>query len=179
MRRPVFALALVAVALGAAACSTASAPGWTYAPPTAAPSASAGASGGPSASAGASEAPSAGASAGASASAPASAAPSASAGASASAPAAQAVQISAMGIAFEQTDVTAPADTAFTIDFDNKEAVPHNVEIKDGSGAAVFTGDIVTGPTQVQYQVGPLAAGAYTFHCTVHPNMTGNLTVGS
>ena len=175
MRRPVFALALVAVALGAAACSTASAPGWTYAPPTAAPSASAGGSEAPSASAGESGAPSAGASA------PASAAPSGSAGASASAPAAggETVQISALNVAFEQTDVTAPADTAFTIAFDNKEAVPHNVEIKDGTGASVFKGDIVTGPTVVQYQVGPLAAGAYTFHCTVHPNMTGNLTVGS
>ena len=172
MRRPVFALALVAVALGAAACSTASSPGWTYAPPTEAP-----ASAEASASAGASAAPSGEASA--SASAPAASAPSESAGASASAPAAgQAIQISALNVAFEQTDVTAPADTPFTIDFDNKEAVPHNVEIKDGSGAQVFMGDIVTGPTVVQYQVNALPAGAYTFHCTVHPNMVGNLTAG-
>lgn len=173
MRRPFLAIALVAFALGAAACSSASSPGWTYAPPTEAPSASAEAS----ASAGASVAPSGEASA--SASAPASSAPSESAGASASAPAAgETVQISAMNIAFEQTDVTAPAGTPFTIDFDNKEAVPHDIEIKDGSGASVFKGDIVTGPTTVQYQVPALAAGAYTFHCTIHPNMVGNLTAG-
>ena len=57
--------------------------------------------------------------------------------------------------------------------------MPHNVVIKDGAGTAVFTGDIVTGPATKDYQVGPLAAGAYTFMCTVHPNMTGTLTVGS
>jgi plastocyanin len=171
MRRLMLALALVAVALVAAACSTSSAPGWTYAPPTPAPSVD------PSASA----APSDGASAAPSGSA--SAAPSASAGASASAApsggAGTTVQVSAVNIAFEQAAITAPADTAFTIAFENKEAVPHNVEIKDGSGASVFNGEPVTGPTTVDYQVGPLAAGAYTFVCTIHPNMTGTLTVGS
>jgi len=34
----------------------------------------------------------------------------------------------------------------------------------------------VTGPTTKDYAVGPLAAGTYTFVCTVHPNMTGTLT---
>jgi plastocyanin len=43
----------------------------------------------------------------------------------------------------------------------------------------VFKGDVVTGPVTTDYQVGPLGAGAYTFVCSVHPNMTGTLTVGS
>jgi len=161
MRRLMLPLALAAVAIGAAACSTSSAPGWTYAPPTPAPSADASAS--PSGSA----APSGSASTAPSGS----AAPSDSAGTT--------VQLSAANIAFEQTAITAPADTAFTIAFENKEALPHNVEIKDGSGTSVFNGDPVTGPATVDYQVGPLAAGAYTFVCTIHPNMTGTLTVGS
>jgi mono/diheme cytochrome c family protein/plastocyanin len=95
------------------------------------------------------------------------------------APAGEALDVSAVNIAFEQSELSAPADAAFTIRFENKEAVPHNVEIKDGSGASVFKGEIVTGPTVVEYQVPALAAGSYTFICTVHPNMTGTLTVGS
>ena len=161
MRRLLFALTLSAVALVAAACSADTAPGWTYAAPTEAPSAAA--------SSGASAAPSSGASAAPSGGA--SAAPSASG-------AGGAVQISALNIAFEQTSATAPADAPFTIHFNNKEAVPHNVNVKDSSGASKFKGDIVTGPKEVDYQVPALPAGDYTFVCDVHPNMTGTLKVG-
>jgi plastocyanin len=167
MRRPLIALTLTAVALLAAACTSSSAPGWTYAPPTVAPSVDASAVVSP----GASPAASAGASAAPSASAGGSAAPSGAAGG-------EAVAISASGIKFEQTEVSAPAGAAFTIDFDNKEAVPHNVEIKDASGAAVFKGDVVTGPVVTTYNVPALAAGDYQFVCSVHPNMTGTLTAG-
>jgi plastocyanin len=164
MRRPLFALTLAAVALAAAACSSSSsAPGWTYAPPTpspsAAPSSDASAVPGGSASA----APSDGGS---------SAAPSGGAGGG------TVVQISAMNIAFEQTEVSAPADVPFTIHFNNKEAVPHNVDIKDAGGAEKFKGDLVTGPKEVDYQVPALAAGDYKFTCIVHPNMVGTLKVG-
>ena len=90
------------------------------------------------------------------------------------------VQVSALNIAYEQSQLSAPAGTAFTIHFDNKDpGVPHNVAIKDASGAEVFKGAIVTGPTQTDYQVPALPAGTYTFQCSVHPNMTGTLTVGS
>ena len=154
MRRLLFALTLSAVALTAAACSADTAPGWTYAAPTEAPSA----------------APSSDASAAPSASGS-SAAPSASG-------AGGAVQISALNIAFEQTSATAPADAPFTIHFNNKEAVPHNVNVKDSSGASKFKGDIITGPKEVDYQVPALPAGDYTFVCDVHANMTGTLKVG-
>jgi len=86
----------------------------------------------------------------------------------------------AQGIAFDQADLTAPADTAFTIAFDNQDAgIPHNVAIHEGSatGTAVFTGDIVTGVAQKAYDVPALKAGTYGFVCSVHPNMTGTLTV--
>ena len=161
MRRPFLFLALVVLAMSAAACAAAAGPAWTYAPPTEAPSVA------PVASGAASAAPSG---------APASTAPSegASGGTGGTV-----VQISAFNIAFEQTEVSAPAGAAFTIHFNNKDAsTPHNVAIKDASGMEMFKGDIVTGPIETDYQVPALAAGTYTFVCSVHPNMTGTLKVG-
>ncbi len=88
--------------------------------------------------------------------------------------------VSAIDVAFEQADLQAPADTAFKIDFDNKDAgIQHNVAIHEGSptGPEVFKGKIFAGPAKETYDVSPLKAGAYGFVCTVHPNMTGTLTV--
>ncbi len=161
MRRlPLSALALLTV-LAVTAC-TSTAPGWTYTPappatpvPSAAPSASAGASS--------------------------SVAPSASAGSSAGASAGAAgppIPVVAQGVAFTTTAITAPGNTPFKIDFDNEDAgVQHNVAIKDAAGAEVFKGDIFPGVAHKTYDVQALAPGAYTFHCTVHANMVGTLTV--
>jgi plastocyanin len=41
----------------------------------------------------------------------------------------------------------------------------------------VFKGAIFPGPAQQTYDVPALKAGSYGFVCTVHPNMTGTLTV--
>jgi len=88
------------------------------------------------------------------------------------------LQLSALNIAFEQTSLTAPAGTPFQIEFDNKDAsVPHNVDIHDASGTEVFKGEIFPGPAKRVYDVPALDAGAYAFACTVHPTMTGTLTV--
>ncbi|MDH4143065.1 MAG: cytochrome c oxidase subunit II [Gemmatimonadota bacterium] len=88
------------------------------------------------------------------------------------------LQVSALNIAFEQSELGAPADTPFKIEFENKDAsVPHNVEIKDAGGASVFKGEIFNGVETRTYDVPALPAGTYTFTCTVHPNMTGTLTV--
>lgn len=90
------------------------------------------------------------------------------------------LQESALNIAYEVGSLTAPADTPFQIQFNNKDAgIPHNIEIMDPSGAVAFKGEIVTGPTTVTYDVPALKAGSYTFVCSVHPNMTGTLTVGN
>jgi plastocyanin len=175
MRRLTIAVTLVAVALLAAACSSASGPAWTYAPPTEAPSiaasAPAGASGAPSV--GASGAPSAEASGGPSAGG--SGGPSAAPGGGD----AEATVIDALNLAFTTPEVSAPADVPFVIDFRNGDAGQlHNVEIKDGTGASVFKGEIVTGVTEAKYNVPALAAGTYPFVCSVHPTMTGTLKVG-
>jgi cytochrome c oxidase subunit 2 len=87
------------------------------------------------------------------------------------------VPLGATNTAFSSAALTAPADTAFTIHFKNDDAIPHNIEIKDAGGASVFKGDLFTGPGETDYAVPALKAGAYPFACTVHPNMTGTLTV--
>jgi plastocyanin len=137
----------VVIGASTAACATAT-PGWTYAPaPSVAPAPSAAASE------------------------PATESPSATSGG---------VSISASGVTFEQASVSAPAGQAFQITFDNKDAgIPHNVAIHvdNASGAEVFKGDIVTGPATTTYAVPALDAGTYVFVCTVHPNMTGTLSV--
>jgi mono/diheme cytochrome c family protein/plastocyanin len=105
---------------------------------------------------------------------------SASGSASSGAPSGTTINEVASGIQFQDTALTAPANTPFTIHFDNQDSgVPHNMVIKDASGNAVFTGDLVTGPAQADYKLPALPAGDYTFVCQVHPGMTGTLHVGS
>lgn len=145
------AVGVLLAGLVLAGCVSSAGSGWTFAPAPAATPA-------PSATAG-----------------PASAAPSATAAASGGT---ADVTISALNIAFDQSSVNAPAGKAFTLLFDNKDAsVQHDVFIKDSAGTDAFEGAIVTGPTQVTYNVPSLAAGSYTFFCSIHSNMTGTLVV--
>lgn len=157
------ALGLLAVALIGCATTT---PGWTYAPAppvTPAPSASTDASVEPSTSAPAESAPPA----------------ESTAPAESVAPGGTVIDIAAAAIAFDQAALTAPAAAPFQIAFANNDAgIPHNVEIKDAAGTSVFKGEIFSGVETKTYDVPALAAGAYTFLCTVHPNMTGTLTAG-
>jgi plastocyanin len=81
----------------------------------------------------------------------------------------------AKDLKFSPTTVTVKAGTAFKLTLDNQEAPPHNIQISDGSGAKVFTGEIVSN-AKVTYDVPALAAGTYTFICEVHPDMKGSLT---
>jgi len=95
------------------------------------------------------------------------------------APGATVLAETAVNIAFVTPELSAPADAAFQIVFDNQDGgIQHNIEIKDAGGKTVFKGEIITGPAKITYNVPALAAGTYTFVCTVHPNMTGTLKVG-
>ncbi len=90
-----------------------------------------------------------------------------------------AIAITAVALAFEQTEVTAPAGEPFQIAFANNDAgTPHNVAIhRDGAtGDEVFQGDIFPGVATMTYDVPALDAGTYAFICTVHPTMVGTLT---
>ncbi|MFL5756632.1 MAG: cupredoxin domain-containing protein, partial [Chloroflexota bacterium] len=100
------------------------------------------------------------------------------AAASASAPASQLppadAVVTAEQIAFTEQNVKVPAGKPFTIAFDNRDTVQHNVAIPD----AKFIGEVVTGPTATVYNVPALPPGPHSFVCSIHPNMTGTLNAG-
>jgi plastocyanin len=175
-------VALVVFAIAAvAACSSATAPGWTYAPaPSVTPAPSGSGSAAPSGSAAAS------------ASAPASVAPSAGASESPSAGASGGTGGTALTVTapsgaatagFDPKELEAAANTPFTVTFDNQDTTtsPHNWVLKDSTGAKVaIEGDtsFFSGPAKRDYKIPALAAGAYSYLCEVHPAaMTGTLTV--
>jgi plastocyanin len=170
MRRlPLAAIALLTVV--ATACSSGGEAGWTYAPAPSAtpvPSADASASAGPPTG---SVAPSG--------------TPAASDGGPSGQPSTTVVTVTApVGAAvtgFEPTELTGPANTPFTIEFDNQDnTAPHNFVLNDPGGQPVNIGDtaIFTGPEKRTYEVPALDPGVYPFLCQVHPTtMTGNLTL--
>ncbi len=90
------------------------------------------------------------------------------------------INVTASGVKFEQTTISAPAGKHFRIEFENKDAgTPHDVVIREGSptGKEVFKGELFNGVARKTYDVPALPAGTYAFVCTVHPTMTGTLTV--
>jgi plastocyanin len=88
--------------------------------------------------------------------------------------------VSALNVAYQETALTTKADAPFHIDFKNEDAgTPHNVAIhKDSAtGQEIFKGEVFPGVAEKIYDVPALPAGTYAFVCTVHPTMTGTLTV--
>ena len=89
------------------------------------------------------------------------------------------IELVAQDIAYDKLELTAAADTPFTIRFDNRDPAPHDVVIQDADGQEVFRSEPVTGPAQAEFAVPALPAGEYTFYCSFHPvpDMTGTLTI--
>jgi hypothetical protein len=87
------------------------------------------------------------------------------------------VTIEARGIQYLQREVSLPAG-AFSIAFLNSDAgVPHDIDIRDGSGTLVFDGEVINGVSVILYEVSAQPAGAYPFACSIHANMTGTFTL--
>lgn len=87
------------------------------------------------------------------------------------------INLSAKQIQFSTNNIQVPANQPFVVHFDNQDqGIAHNFSIVDASGKVWFKGDIVTGPTKIDYSVPALPAGSYTFLCDVHPTvMVGTL----
>jgi plastocyanin len=91
------------------------------------------------------------------------------------------LELHAKNIAFTPTQLSATAGKV-TIHFVNDDAnTPHNVAVFNGSDAnapAIVHGDLVTGPGSEDITFSLPGPGTYFFHCDVHPQMTGTLTLG-
>ena len=85
------------------------------------------------------------------------------------------IQVAAVEtIRFDTDAIEAPAGEDFCIEFTNNDTAPHDIGIIDND----FEGDIVQPGDSIVYVVPAMEAGEYTFYCTLHPQMTGTLTVG-
>ena len=82
----------------------------------------------------------------------------------------------ARGTAFLTTSPIVPANTEWTLVFDNEDNLPHNVVIQDANGQTVFSSDVFTGPGLRTQAAPTLAPGNYTFVCAIHSGMKGTLT---
>lgn len=79
------------------------------------------------------------------------------------------VDVSVEGFAFNPADITATVGQ--TITFTNGDSAPHTATLDDGS---CTTPNIATGASEgLTFN----AAGTYPFHCSVHPDMKGTITV--
>jgi plastocyanin len=79
---------------------------------------------------------------------------------------------------FTKDCLAAPARQPFTIYFNNQDTSPHgnhNIHIvlpdEDFVGERAFHG------TDITYEVGPIPAGTYEFHCDEHLEMKGTFIV--
>jgi plastocyanin len=81
-------------------------------------------------------------------------------------------------LAYDQKDVSAKAGSV-TIDFDNKQATPHDVVVEDSGGTELGKTDLIS--SQTASTTVDLQPGTYTFFCDVpghrEAGMEGTLTV--
>ena len=90
----------------------------------------------------------------------------------------------AQGSRFNTDCLAAPPGQAFTIAFDNTDGgIVHDVLISDAfnpGATTLFDGRNVKGPATITYNVRALAAGTYSFECSLHPQvMHGTLIIST
>ena len=90
-----------------------------------------------------------------------------------------AVVVTTQGTAFVATPYTAPADTAFTLFFQNRDNEPHNLRVWNAAGASVYAGEIIQGPAAKVESVPALPAGTYRLTCDIHPGMSAQIMASS
>jgi len=88
--------------------------------------------------------------------------------------------LQASGTKFNTNCLAAPADRPFTINFDNKDAANHNIQILASHSAseALYDAEIIAPQGIKTLNVAALKAGTLAFHCKIHPGqMSGTFIV--
>ena len=88
--------------------------------------------------------------------------------------------ITASGTKVDKNCLAAPANQALTINYDNKDQLPHNIVILTSHSAtdAIFKADLFRGPATKTFNVPGLAPGTYAFHSDSNPaQMSGTFIV--
>lgn len=95
-------------------------------------------------------------------------------------PAGTTLTITVSATKFDRNCLAAPANQAFTINYDNKDQLGHNIAILESHMATdvLYRAEIFRGPRVAALNVGALKPGTYAFHCEVHPQlMSGTFVV--
>jgi len=100
------------------------------------------------------------------------------------APTGTALTLAAPSLKFDTDCLATLANEPFTVKFENQDSgTAHNflISVAFSPGSDVlFQGDAITGVNTVTYDVPALAAGTYSFECSIHPSfMHGTFIVTS
>jgi plastocyanin len=87
------------------------------------------------------------------------------------------LSVVAQNIAFNPTELDAPAGKELTITFENKDSTAHSFHLFAGTAGDVKT-DVKSGPSTATLKVTLNTPATYNFQCDVHPNvMKGTIVV--
>ena len=95
-------------------------------------------------------------------------------------PSGTALSITVSGTKFDKDCLSEPANQAFTINYDNKDELAHNIVILQSHSApdAMFKADLFRGPATKTFNVPALTPGTYAFHSDSNPaQMSGTFIV--
>ena len=96
------------------------------------------------------------------------------------APSGPSLSITASNTTFDKDCLAAPASQPFTISYNNKDTVEHNIAVLEThtSTDVLFRLPVFRGPKTETLRVAALKPGTYAFHCEVHPaQMSGTFVV--
>lgn len=90
-----------------------------------------------------------------------------------------ALDVAAVGLAFDTQCLVATSGAPFTVTFDNPDAIAHNFDLLSAAGGdQIGATELAVGPAKQELKVDTLDAGTYYFQCDAHPtSMFGNLVV--
>ena len=90
------------------------------------------------------------------------------------------INLVSQNMAFDQSTITVPAGANVTMNYNNKDSIPHNFALYTDQSAAtvIFKGKIISNSNIAYTFTAPSTPGTYFFRCDVHPTtMTGSFIV--